>query len=624
MLNVDWMQPFDHTPYSIGVIYLVFMNLPRSERFKRENVILVGIIPGPKEPPLNINAYLSPLVDELLILWNEGVKIRHYGSQIFPECFKAALLCVACDMPASRKVCGFTGHHSKKGCNKCTKTFNIGGIGVPNDYSGFEPCELRNIVEHRRQIDEISAQSTQELRNSTESSYGSRYSELLRLPYFDCVRFTVVDPMHNLFLGTAKHMMEIWLDSSTLTASDLQHAQDKVDSSRVPSDLGRIPTKIAKMFVGFTAEQWKTWIIVFSSFALFNRLPDNDYSCWLHFVTACKLLCSPMIRIADVGVAHSHLMEFCRNFELIYGKYRVTPNMHMHSHLANCVLDYGTVYSFWLFSFERYNGILGNYYTNNKSIELQVMRKFIRDQDLRNLEFPETFKEQLQPLVDKLQKNNRTETVTIDCAKILNNIKLNDGEIDITDEQWHSVDCFTFGSPHVVCSFDDDELQYITDVYRLFFPDVPVSDLNVPRCYDKYASAERAGDRFGSQFSRLNRCSFILAKWADRFDGNVNMQATDLRPGTIFHFVKQTICIGLRKYTFCFARVNWFQYNPSRFICGPSEVTPKVWCANLFDSFGPSSFLPVQRIFGKFVAGYDTLNRENVLFVLPLATQHCM
>ena len=30
MLNVDWMQPFKHTVYSAGVMYLVLMNLPRS------------------------------------------------------------------------------------------------------------------------------------------------------------------------------------------------------------------------------------------------------------------------------------------------------------------------------------------------------------------------------------------------------------------------------------------------------------------------------------------------------------------------------------------------------------------------------------------------------------------
>lgn len=34
-------------------------------RYLQENVILLGIIPGPHEPKLNINAFLQPFVDEL-------------------------------------------------------------------------------------------------------------------------------------------------------------------------------------------------------------------------------------------------------------------------------------------------------------------------------------------------------------------------------------------------------------------------------------------------------------------------------------------------------------------------------------------------------------------------------
>ena len=42
MLNVDWYQPYKYFPYSIGVMYLVVMNLPRYERYHRKNLILVG------------------------------------------------------------------------------------------------------------------------------------------------------------------------------------------------------------------------------------------------------------------------------------------------------------------------------------------------------------------------------------------------------------------------------------------------------------------------------------------------------------------------------------------------------------------------------------------------------
>ena len=98
MLTVDW---FNHFPYSVGVVYLVILNLPRSMHFKKENIILVGLIPGPHEPSLHINTYLDPLVEELNFLWKDGIPILSPDAHD-PITLRAALLCVACDTPATR------------------------------------------------------------------------------------------------------------------------------------------------------------------------------------------------------------------------------------------------------------------------------------------------------------------------------------------------------------------------------------------------------------------------------------------------------------------------------------------------------------------------------------------
>lgn len=71
------------------------MNLPRSKRFLKENMILVGLIPGPNEPSLNVNSYLELLIDELKVLWKEGIMPDYPTQQLL---MKEALLCVACDM----------------------------------------------------------------------------------------------------------------------------------------------------------------------------------------------------------------------------------------------------------------------------------------------------------------------------------------------------------------------------------------------------------------------------------------------------------------------------------------------------------------------------------------------
>lgn len=99
----------------------------------------------------------------------------------------------------------------------------------------------------------------------------------------------------------------------------------------------------------------------------------------------CSLFSAPMITTDDIEKAASLATKFGEAFEALYGGHKVTPNMHLHTHIADCILDYGPVYSFWLYSFERYNGILGSYTTNQKSIEIQVMRKFLNDMQVKTM-----------------------------------------------------------------------------------------------------------------------------------------------------------------------------------------------------------------------------------------------
>ena len=77
MLNIDWFKPCKHVEYSMGAMYLTIMNLPRRLRFRQENVIL---LPGPREPKHNINAFLQPFVHELLQFWH-GVLMSVHAVQ---------------------------------------------------------------------------------------------------------------------------------------------------------------------------------------------------------------------------------------------------------------------------------------------------------------------------------------------------------------------------------------------------------------------------------------------------------------------------------------------------------------------------------------------------------------
>ena len=101
---MDWFQPYEHTRSSVGVVFLTIMNLPYSLRYKRENLLIVGVIPGPSEPSHDINPYLHSLVNELLVFWKgQKMEVRR-RSDVAMETVRCALLCVTCDTPAGRKV----------------------------------------------------------------------------------------------------------------------------------------------------------------------------------------------------------------------------------------------------------------------------------------------------------------------------------------------------------------------------------------------------------------------------------------------------------------------------------------------------------------------------------------
>lgn len=133
-LNIDWFQPFTHVSDSVGDYDSI--KFTQRRRYK-ENMILVGIIPGPHEPSLKINSYLSPIVLELNTFYT-GVPLPASSDVRRTVTLRLALAGVFCDLPASRKVCGFLSFHAHHGCNRCLKSFPTQSFGDCPDFSGFD------------------------------------------------------------------------------------------------------------------------------------------------------------------------------------------------------------------------------------------------------------------------------------------------------------------------------------------------------------------------------------------------------------------------------------------------------------------------------------------------------
>ncbi|GBC48175.2 hypothetical protein GLOIN_2v1775288 [Rhizophagus irregularis DAOM 181602=DAOM 197198] len=364
MLNLDWFQPYDSTIYSIGVIYAAICNLPRDIRFRRENLLTLGILPGPKEVSLHkVNHYLVPIVNELETLWAGLTLNRTY------ECENGkrvcgALILVSCDIPVTRKICGHVS--ALVSCYRCEKKANY--ENGQHNFAGMDDVgySARVSNEHRQNALGWRRCNSNAARKRFVKETGVRWSELLRLSYFDPIRFITVDPMHCLFLGIAKWIVKrIWIDGGILTPNSLNKIQKKMDEFQIPSDLGRIPGKIhsGEGFTNFTADQ---------------RILN-------HFVRVCSILVNRILESNLVDEAHRSLIEIVKLIENHHGRDKITPNLHLSLHLRDCSSDYGPLYAFWCFSFERMNGILVSLPNSNRKIESELMRRLMFDKQIENI-----------------------------------------------------------------------------------------------------------------------------------------------------------------------------------------------------------------------------------------------
>ena len=312
-INIDWFQPFKNTQHSVGAIYLIIQNLPREHRFKEENIMLVGVIPGPQEPSLSVDSYILPLVEELKRSFSEGIPVVSCNGTSIK--IRAMLSCVSCDIPATRKLCGFLSHNAKLGCNKCYKQFNV--MSKQTDFSGFNRAlwEPRTAEKHRSDCLKIQSCVTKSAVRLKESELGVRPCALLNLPNYDPIQFVAIDIMHNLFLGTAKHMFSVWVDMGLLSKPTLQLIDQMASKFVVPGNIGRLPVNISSNYSSFKAAQWSSWTLIYSPVVLKNILPDNHYSCWLLYVRACAIISKRIITESDINTADNLLVTYCKEGE---------------------------------------------------------------------------------------------------------------------------------------------------------------------------------------------------------------------------------------------------------------------------------------------------------------------
>ena len=246
----------------------------------------------------------------------------------------------------------------------------------------------------------------------------------------------------------------------------------------------------------------------------------------------------------------------------------------MHCHLRECIFDYGPLHGFWLFSFERYNGLLGEFPHNNRSIELQLMNRFIRDNSSLRVSFPEEFKKELGPLFPQAKHNVGS---LLDSASP--GIRPASCGWSVAIGNQYSINLPSYFSRGV---FSSHEIEGLKELYSRLYS-VPILDIQIPLCYRKYRTIKLDQTLIGSHKSQSSNSSLVLAFWSQELFGSPSSGAdNEERPVRINYLANPSISVQSTQHNVSLFSASLFKTHPSKHTYG-KPVT--VWQCDLFEVF---------------------------------------
>uniref|UniRef100_A0A1Y1LQ64 DUF4218 domain-containing protein n=1 Tax=Photinus pyralis TaxID=7054 RepID=A0A1Y1LQ64_PHOPY len=324
-----------------------------------KKVSIVGLFHG-YEKPKDSNQFLKQFVKEAVMyvtngFFNEG---RKYDVKI------AGLIC---DAPAKSFVLNTKGHTGYNSCTKCK---------VEGNYINNRVC--------------FPAPSNVPLRNDndyfcdTDDDFYVSKSELLKIPGFLPVSGVPLDYMHLICLGVVKKLLLLWIESKASSGVKLSSQSIKEISENillcckyVPSDVARKPRPLSEIR-HWKATELRNFLLYIGPVVLKSKVNNDVYLNFLTLHVAVRILCNStaIANKENIKYAERLLEHFVQSFAIIYGKDKISHNVHNLLHICEDVRNFGSLDEFSSFKFENYMSTIKKYIRKNDKPLQQLCNRY--------------------------------------------------------------------------------------------------------------------------------------------------------------------------------------------------------------------------------------------------------
>lgn len=405
LLSVDGAQLYAMKQSSCWIYIWIVMELAPDMRYKKKNIIIGGIIPGPEQPK-NLDSFIYTGLYHVAALMKEGLVVWDaHKDEIITKNPYIALL--TADGPGMVDLDGSVGHKGAQGCRlhcaqpgrlKPGSTHYYPACQLPHGYeipgSDHEDVQLRMPPDPNApsSSERYQANLRELLQARTDTAYKRlrRKTGLVKPSIFSGIPPDRIFPLPGCFPGDIMHLLcinipellfKLWRgllecdkddDRSLWEWATLKgdtwkrHGQAVADTREyLPGSFDRPPRNPAeKISSGYKAAEFLNYLYVMGP-ALFKDVLPEQY--WLNFcklVRGVRLLHQRVISTEEISQAHNLLIEFCEEFENIYCQrmptrlHFVRQSIHALIHIAPETIRLGPYVIFSQWTMERIIGQL--------------------------------------------------------------------------------------------------------------------------------------------------------------------------------------------------------------------------------------------------------------------------
>ncbi|KAJ8049229.1 hypothetical protein HOLleu_01873 [Holothuria leucospilota] len=203
--------------------------------------------------------------------------------------------------------------------------------------------------------------------------------------HFNIVAGFIPDYMHAVCLGTVRRFFFMWIDPTNADkpyylGQRLQLLCDRISQIKPTKEIQRVPRPL-DVIKYWKASEWRSFLF-YSLPILSGVLPPMYLAHWAMLVQSMFHLCSTNISHHSLRMSEFLIGKFLIFVEPLYGKKEMTYNIHILSHMPDCVRNWGPLWCTSSFMFESYNGYLKNLFNDTRAVPQQIFTNLCRLQFL--------------------------------------------------------------------------------------------------------------------------------------------------------------------------------------------------------------------------------------------------